>query len=163
MINLEDIRARCDELLKKAIDEDDKVRIESLRICKECFAEEDCFSDEKKHKNWLQVVFKLDLSRKEIHEFEDYLNSRTKVNGLLYIIGSDGKEYPKEVILDPKYERYYQFLPGPVCKKRFPYGGICETYVLFDGHWVHDGSLQRKFIDPGYDYEPLRYKILNNE
>lgn len=161
MIDLEMIRTRCDELLQAAMESGDKKRIERLLLCKEKFAEEDCFSEEKQRQNWRHMVFNLEFSHEEIEEFREYLENRTKVKGLLYTIGSDGREYPEEVILDPKNEGYYQFKHGPVCKKRFTGGGFYDTYVLFDGRWVYDGSLERKFEDTGYEYIDLRCELPN--
>lgn len=160
MVDIAFIRSRCDELLKQAIEQGDEVRIERLKICKKAFAEDNCFSDDKSRKNWMHVVMNLELSHEEINEFREYLENRSKVKGILYVLDSKDREYPVEVILDPKREGYYQFKNGPVCKKRFMNGGFYDTYVLFDGQWVYDGSLERKFEDLGYDYEDLRCEIL---
>ena len=115
MVDIAFIRSRCDELLKQAIEQGDEVRIERLKICKKAFAEDNCFSDDKSRKNWMHVVMNLELSHEEINEFREYLENRSKVKGILYVLDSKGREYPVEVILDPKREGYYQFKNGPVC------------------------------------------------
>jgi len=163
MVDIEFIRSRCDELLKQAIERSDEVQIERLKICKKVFAEDDCFSDDKMRKNWMHIAMNLELSYEETNEFREYLQNRTKVKGILYVSDSEGREYPVEVILDPKREAYYQFKNGPVCKKRFMNGGFYDTYVLFDGRWVYDGGLQRMFEDTGYDYDYLRCEILKKD
>jgi len=163
MVDMEFIRTRCDELLSKAIEQGDEMQIERLQICKKAFAEEDCFSDNKRRRNWMHVVMNMELSHEEINEFREHLQNRTKVKGILYVLDSEGREYPVEVILDPKNEGYYQFKNGPVCKKRFMNGGFYDTYVLFDGRWVYDGGLQRMFEDTGYDYDYLRCEILKKD
>ena len=168
MIDIDYIRTRCDELLEKAVAQGDQMRIQRLQICKEAFADDDPFPLDdgqygKLRRNRFLVCLNLELSADEESEFTAHLNKliedRTKVRGILYPRDRNGREYPVEAILDPRNESYCQLGDGSVCKKRFMGGGYYDTYVLFDGRWVYDGSLQRQFEDPGYDYESVRYVI----
>ena len=64
-----------------------------------------------------------------------------------------GKKYPR---VNSANDRYAVI---PVCKTVSMSNGYDQTYKLSDGQWVYDGSLQKWFEDPWYDYEPLRYEI----
>lgn len=163
MINLETIRTRCDEYLNAAIAQGDESRIARLQLLAELLAEDDCFSYRKLPRIQSKVIVNLKLTVEEASEFLKYLENRTKAPGVLYVKGSDGREHPVEAMLDTERESYYCFTHGPICKQQFYGDNFYDTYALQDGKWVYDASLERMFIDTGYDYVPLRYEILRDK
>lgn len=160
MITVEQILEDCEKELQIARENGDARKIELLLECRERFSDGKGFN---RKTVWNDVVL-LDVcfgySLDEFIKIKESLEDSFKVKGILYVSGRDGREYPEEVILDPEVEGYYQFLPhGLVCKTVSMGNGYDQTYKLCDGQWVYDGSLQKWFEDPGYDYETLRYEI----
>ena len=164
MITLEQILEDCDRALRIATESGDALRVERLLKCKARFSDGKWFKRKTVADDTLWLGFCLDYPIDKIIKIREYLEDSFKVKGILYVLGSDGREYPEEVILDPEVEGYYQFLPhGPVCKIVTVNENVSQTYKLWDGEWVYDASLEKKFDDPGYDYETLRYEILERK
>lgn len=160
MITVEQILEDCDRELPVAMESGDTLRVKRLLECKERFSDGKGFQRETVWQDLTLLDVCFGYSVDKFIELQEYLESSFKVKGILYVLGPDGQQYPEEVILDPEVEGYYQFLPhGPVCKTVWVNEYVCETYTLCDTGWVYDGSLQKKFEDPGYDYETLRYEI----
>jgi hypothetical protein len=160
MITVEQILEDCERELQIARENGDTRKIELLLECKERFSDGKGFNRKTVSDDTLFLAACFDYPVDKIIKIREYLEDSFKVKGILYVLGSDGREYPEEVWLDPEMEGYYQFLPyGLVCKTVSMGNGYDQTYKLCDGQWVYDGSLQKWFEDPGYDYEPLRYEI----
>ena len=160
MITVEQILEDCERELRTAKETGDTWQIKRLLNCKERFSDGKGFNRKTVSDDTLLLAACFDYPIDKIIKIREYLEDSFKVKGILYVLGPDGQEYPEEVILDPEVEGYYQFLPhGPVCKTVWVNEYVCEAYTLCDGEWVYDGSLQKKFEDPGYDYETLRYEI----
>ena len=164
MITVEQILEDCERELKIARENGDAWQIERLLECKARFSVGKGFNRKTVSNDTLLLAACFDYPIDKLIKIREYLEDSFKVKGLLYIHGRDGREYPEEVILDPEVEGYYQFFPhGLVCKTVSMGNGYDRTYKLRDGQWVYDGSLQKWFEDPGYDYEILRYEIPGRE
>lgn len=160
MITVEQILEDCDRALRIATESGDALRVERLLKCKARFSDGKGFRRKTVWQDLTLLAVCFDYSVDKFRELQEYLEDSFKVKGILYVLGSDGREYPEEVILDPEVERYYQFLKhGPVCKIVTVNERVYQTYKLCDGEWVYDASLEKKFDDLGYDYETLRYEI----
>ena len=160
MITVEQILEDCERELQIARENGDARKIDLLLECKERFSDGKGFNRKTVSDDTLFLAACFDYPIDKIIKIREYLEDSFKVKGILYVLGRDGREYPEEVILDPEVEGYYQFLPhGPVCKIVSENKYVFQTYSLCDGKWVYDASLEKKFDDPGYDYETLRYEI----
>ena len=160
MITVEQILEACDRELPIAWEHGDALKVKRLLECKARFSNGKGFQRKTVWVDLTLLAVCFDYSIDEFIKIQESLEDSFKVKGILYTFGPDGREYPEKVILDPEVEGYYQFLPhGPVCKIVTVNEYVSQTYRLRDGKWVYDASLEKKFDDPGYDYETLRYEI----
>ena len=160
MITVEQILEDCERALRTAEENGDEQKTRLLIKCKERFSDGKGFNRKTVSDDTLFLAACFNYPVDKIIKIREYLEDSFKVKGILYVLGRDGREYPEEVWLDPEVEGYYQFLPhGPVCKIAVVNKYFSQTYILRDGEWVYDGSLQKKFDDTGYDYVALRCEI----
>ena len=160
MITVEQILEDCERELRAAKETGDARRIGRLLKCKARFSDGKGFNRKTVSDDALLLGACFDYPVDKIIKIREYLEDSFKVKGILYVLDRDGREYPEEVILDPEVEGYFQFLPhGPVCKIVTVNEHVARTYSLCDGKWEYDASLEKRFDDPGYDYETLRYEI----
>ena len=160
MITVEQILEDCERELQIARENGDTRKIELLLKCKERFSDGKGFNRKTVSDDTLFLAACFDYPVDKIIKIREFLEDSFKVKGILYVLDRDGREYPEEVWLDPEMEGYYQFLPhGPVCKIAVVNKYFSQTYILCDGEWVYDGSLQKKFEDTGYDCVDLRCEV----
>lgn len=155
MTNLKKIIERCDVLLAAANMSNDKKRIEQLNEIKKFLSDNNCFVNTDKIK-CTYYLLRLGYDFDEADEIYDEFNKVQEFFGVLEYIDSNGKLFMQHAILKPNVEDYFMFDNGIIFKFDNKKN---KFYLLLDGEWVYDGSLQRKFYSSEYSYVRLKYKI----
>lgn len=78
------------------------------------------------------------------------------MKGYFIYKGHNGKTFCQEAILDPDVEEYFRFDSGLIFKI---VNDMSFYYLDGDGRWIHDGDLQRMFIDPQYSFIRIGYSL----
>ena len=155
MMNLNDLRARCDALLEQVLEGDDEAYAERLWELRERLEKKNCLSRGNLSSTWKAAVKELKLTFSEQTELQAFIRQGEPVPGWLQFTDREGRQHRWEAPLDPLNESYFMLWGSVICKERW-IGEFSETYVLKDGRWVYDASLERILTDTGYSLNSLR-------
>ena len=159
MDNLNTIRSRCDLLLAAANVSGDKKRVDKLIEVQKFLSDDNCFSSVNEV-DCTYFLLRLGYDFDEAKQIYDSFNTVQTVLGVLEYIDKNGNLHQFEAMLCPDVEDYYMFNNGLIFKFN---NKSNKFYSLVDGDWVHNGGLQKKFYSSEYDYERIKYKIIEKK